>query len=95
VCPYHAWTYGLDGALTGVPGRREYPGLQLADHGLASVEMEVWQGFIFVRMADGGPSVAAMIAPYEAEIAPYRFAEMRALGRVTLRPRGQLEEYRR
>ncbi len=87
VCPYHAWTYGLDGALTGVPGRREYPGLQLADHGLAAVEMEVWQGFIFVRLAGGGPSVAAMMAPYEAEIAPYRFAEMRALGRVTLRPR--------
>jgi phenylpropionate dioxygenase-like ring-hydroxylating dioxygenase large terminal subunit len=87
VCPYHAWTYGLDGALTGVPGRREYPGLQLGDHGLAPVEMEVWQGFIFVRLAGGGPSVAAMMAPYEVEIAPYRFAEMRALGRVTLRPR--------
>ena len=63
VCPYHAWTYGLDGALTGVPGRREYPGLQLADHGLAGVEIEVWQGFIFVRLAPGGPSVAAMMAP--------------------------------
>jgi phenylpropionate dioxygenase-like ring-hydroxylating dioxygenase large terminal subunit len=87
VCPYHAWSYGLDGALTGVPGRRDYDGLQLADHGLAPVEMEVWQGFIFVRLAGGGPSVAAMMAPYEAEIAPYRFAEMRALGRVTLRPR--------
>ena len=87
VCPYHAWTYGLDGALTGVPARGDYPGLQLADHGLASVEMEVWQGFIFVRLVGGGPSVAAMMAPYEAQIAPYRFAEMRALGRVTLRPR--------
>ncbi len=87
VCPYHAWTYGLDGALTGVPGRREYPGLQLANHGLAGVEIEVWQGFIFVRLAPGGPSVAAMMAPYEDEIRPYRFAEMRALGRVTLRPR--------
>ena len=49
--------------------------------------MEVWQGFIFVRLAAGGPSVAAMMAPYAAEIAPYRFAEMRSIGRVTLRPR--------
>jgi len=87
VCPYHAWTYGLDGALTGVPGRREYPGLQLDAHGLAPVEMEIWQGFIFVRLAGGGPSVAAMMVPYEAEIVPYRFAEMRSVGRVTLRPR--------
>jgi phenylpropionate dioxygenase-like ring-hydroxylating dioxygenase large terminal subunit len=33
------------------------------------------------------PSVAEMMAPYEAEVAPYRFEELRAIGRVTLRPR--------
>ncbi len=87
VCPYHAWTYGLDGRLTGLPGRSDYPGLRLEDHGLAPVDLEIWQGFVFVRLESRGPSVAAMMAPYEAEIRPYRFAEMRALGRVTLRPR--------
>ncbi len=87
VCPYHAWTYGLDGRLTGVPGRSDYPGLDLAGHGLAPVDCEIWQGFIFVRLAGGGPSVAAMMADYLPEILPYRFAGLRALGRVTLRPR--------
>lgn len=87
VCPYHAWTYALDGRLVGLPGRREYPGLQLADHGLVPVELELWQGFVFVRLEAGGPSVAAMMAPYLAEILPYRFSDLRALGRVTLRPR--------
>jgi phenylpropionate dioxygenase-like ring-hydroxylating dioxygenase large terminal subunit len=87
VCPYHAWTYDLDGRLTGVPQRESY-GIDLADHGLPGVELEVWRGFVFVRLEDdGGPSVAAMMAPYEAEVAPYRFEDMRAFGRVTLRPR--------
>jgi phenylpropionate dioxygenase-like ring-hydroxylating dioxygenase large terminal subunit len=87
VCPYHAWTYELDGRLTGVPASATYPGLDKARHGLAPVSMEVWRGFVFVRLKDEGPSVAAMMAPYEAMIEPYRFEELKALGRVTLRPR--------
>ncbi len=86
-CPYHGWTYALDGQLIGVPGKSDYPGLEMGTNGLVSVELEVWRSFIFVRLVGGGPSVAAMMAPYEELIAPYRFEELRALGRVTLRPR--------
>ncbi len=87
VCPYHAWTYGLDGRLLGVPERGQYPGLDPAANGLVPVDCELWSGFVFVRLESQGPSVAAMMAPYQAEIAPYRFEHLRALGRVTLRPR--------
>ena len=87
VCPYHAWTYDLDGALVGVPDGASYPGLDKARHGLASVSLETWRGFVFVRLEAGGPSVAEMMAPYEAMIEPYRFEQLEALGRVTLRPR--------
>ena len=86
-CPYHAWTYAADGRLVGVPHRDEYPGLDLADWGLVPVELEQWRGFLFVRLEIGGPSVAEMMAPYEAEIAPHRFEALEAVGRVTLRPR--------
>ncbi|HSO74588.1 MAG TPA: aromatic ring-hydroxylating dioxygenase subunit alpha [Blastocatellia bacterium] len=86
-CPYHGWTYGLDGKLVGVPNKADYPGLDIDAHGLVSVGLEVWRGFVFVRLAGGGPSVATMMAPYEELIAPYRFEELRPLGRVTLRPR--------
>ena len=87
VCPYHAWTYDLDGSLRGVPDAASYLGLDRARHGLAPVSLEVWRGFVFVRLVDRGPSVAELMAPYEAMIAPYRFEELTALGRVTLRPR--------
>jgi len=87
VCPYHAWTYELDGRLVGVKDRAAFPGLDLSRHGLAAVDTEVCAGFVFVRLASGGPSVAEMLAPYAAEIALYRFEELRPNGRVTLRPR--------
>ena len=86
-CPYHAWSYARDGQLVGVPHRSEYPGLEPDTLGLVPVAIEEWHGFLFVTLEPGAPSVADMMAPYEAEVAPYRFEELRAIGRVTLRPR--------
>jgi carnitine monooxygenase subunit len=86
-CPYHAWSYGRDGRLVGVPHRNEYPGLRTEELGLVLVAVENWHGFLFVTLEPGAPSVAEMMAPYESEVAPYRFADLRAIGRVTLRPR--------
>lgn len=86
-CPYHAWTYGLDGRLIGVPSKADYDGLDPASLGLVPVELEDWNGFLFVRLEGGGPAVAEMMKPYEAEVAPYRLERLQALGRVTLRPR--------
>ena len=88
VCPYHAWAYELDGRLSGVPMKRDYPALRLEDNGLVPVEVSTWRGFVFVRLEDdGGPSVAEMMAPYDAQIAPYRFEDMRCISDVRLRDR--------
>jgi phenylpropionate dioxygenase-like ring-hydroxylating dioxygenase large terminal subunit len=88
VCPYHAWTYALDGRLTGVPMRSDYPALDMTKSGLAPVEVDIWRGFVFVRLEDdGGPSVAEMMAPYADEIAPYRFDDLRTISPVRLRQR--------
>ena len=87
VCPYHGWVYASDGQLVGLPFKAEYPGLDRNEMGLKAVELEQWNGFLFVRLEGGGPSVAEMMQPYAGEIAPYRFEDLRAIGRVTLRPR--------
>jgi carnitine monooxygenase subunit len=126
VCPYHAWVYELDGRLSGVPMRGDYPALDMGATGLFPVDVDQWQGFVFVRLnptlsedsgegdrraavvegrtvlappppfgrspspkssLGGGLSVAEMMAPAEAEIAPYRFAEMQPIGTPWSRPR--------
>lgn len=86
-CPYHRWTYALDGALVGVPRLNDYPGLEMRDHGLVSLEQETFMGFVFVRLAPGLPSVHEMLAPCAEELAAYRLEDLVPQGRVTLRPR--------
>ena len=87
VCPYHAWSYALDGTLRNIPPLQELTELDKSRHGLVPLEQEIWHGFVFVRLQAGLPSVAEMMAPYEAEIAPHRLQEIVPYGRVTLRPR--------
>jgi phenylpropionate dioxygenase-like ring-hydroxylating dioxygenase large terminal subunit len=87
VCPYHAWSYGLDGKLANAPKWQGFEGLDTSEHGLKPVEQEIFHGFIFVRFEGGGPSVAQMMAPYADEIAAYQLERLVPHGRVTLRPR--------
>jgi phenylpropionate dioxygenase-like ring-hydroxylating dioxygenase large terminal subunit len=86
-CPYHAWTYSLDGRLIGVPHRETFRDLKPELHGLVPLEQEIYCGFIFVRLEPGLPSVAEMLAPYAEDLAAYRMEELVPQGRVTLRPR--------
>lgn len=86
-CPYHAWSYSLDGRLVGVPHRESFRDLQPELLGLAPVEQEIFMGFVFIRFEPGLPSVREMFAPYADELAVYRMTELVPQGRVTLRPR--------
>ncbi|MEJ1963120.1 MAG: aromatic ring-hydroxylating dioxygenase subunit alpha [Gammaproteobacteria bacterium] len=86
-CPYHAWTYSLDGRLIGVPFKETFPGFDPRQNGLAALDQELFLGFVFVRFAPGMPSVREMAAPYLHELAAYRMEELVPQGRVTLRSR--------
>jgi glycine betaine catabolism A len=50
-CPYHAWTYSLDGRLLGAPSSGEIEGFSKADYPLHRVAIESWEGFIFINLA--------------------------------------------
>jgi Rieske 2Fe-2S family protein len=51
-CPYHAWTYGLDGRLIGAPHMDEVQGFDKADYSLHSVNLGLWEGFSFVNLGN-------------------------------------------
>jgi phenylpropionate dioxygenase-like ring-hydroxylating dioxygenase large terminal subunit len=60
-CPYHAWTYKLDGAPLGLPLKNGYEGTQLkaceSGQGLSVVKhVKVYRDFVFVRLSDAGPA---------------------------------------
>ena len=48
VCPYHAWSYGLDGALKSIPGKEAFPGLAIEEHGLVEVSATEKGGLVYV-----------------------------------------------
>lgn len=47
VCPYHAWTYGTDGALRGLPLPKGYKDFDKSDYGLVQLRTEEYNGMIF------------------------------------------------
>ena len=51
-CPYHAWTYALDGRLAGAPHMEDVPGFDKAEYPLRRANVGLWEGFIFVNFAD-------------------------------------------
>ena len=54
-CPYHAWTYGLDGALKVARNMAEVPGFDRAGYSLHEAPVALWEGFVFVGIAQGDP----------------------------------------
>jgi choline monooxygenase len=48
-CPYHAWTYGLDGRLRAAPRSDREPGFELDELGLVPIQVDTWGPFVFVN----------------------------------------------
>ena len=62
-CPYHAWTYGLDGRLIGAPHMDDVPGFDKAEHSLHAINLALWEGFIFVNLAKKPRPLEEWFAP--------------------------------
>lgn len=71
-CPFHAWTYELNGRLRNPAQPKSFPPLDKDEWGLKPIEMEIWHGFVFVRFQPGPqPSVADIMGRFEDEVAPH------------------------
>jgi phenylpropionate dioxygenase-like ring-hydroxylating dioxygenase large terminal subunit len=65
-CPYHHWSYGLDGRLLGAPAMERAVAFEKTDYPLPSLPVEIWQGFVFASF-DPDPEP---LAPGLAELDP-------------------------
>ncbi len=82
-CPYHAWTYGLDGRLVGAPHMDEVPHFRKEDFPLHGVGAEVWDGHLFINLnLDNGkaPPLSKQLADLPDKFRSWRMEDLR-LGR--------------
>ena len=71
-CPFHGWSYNLDGTLRRPFLPETLPELDPVEHGLKPIEMEIWMGFVFLRFEKGDqPAIKDLLKRHEAEVAPY------------------------
>ena len=71
VCPYHAWTYELDGRLRGAPAMTENQSFCKKDMRLPAVRCEVWLGWIMVSLNPDATPAAEQLSDVEAMIEDY------------------------
>lgn len=67
-CPYHAWTYSFGGELRAAPNHREVPGFDKTCVSLATVQLEVVAGFVFVNLDDQAVSLRARAPRFESKM---------------------------
>ena len=86
-CPYHAWSYRLDGSLGGAPGMDETAGFDTADWGLTPLRFETWAGFVFVCYDAATPPLATYFGDMAGRLASHRFEDFVCVRRRDYRVR--------
>ena len=83
-CPYHSWTYHLDGRLRTAPYLDEADGIDPETLALHRVEVASWAGFVFVRLASekADPTLARQLGGAPERVRRYPLAELRVAHRI-------------
>lgn len=77
VCPYHAWSYNLDGTLRAAPFVQFDAMCPRERFSLRPVALEIWGGFIFLNLSDEPAPLAGQLDKVTRSLGRYPFAEMR------------------
>src|SRR5665213_1242767 len=81
MCPYHRWTYNLDGTLRAI-SRESIPGFDKHTCSLPSIRLEVWEGTIFINFDQEAAPLAPQLSGLDPLIGHFKLGEMRTVGRV-------------
>src|SRR5258705_1062499 len=75
-CPYHRWTYNLDGSLRGCAQMHSAEGFDKKDWGLAELRSAVWNGFVFVNFDGDAPPLDELYGDFGKCIAPWQAQDL-------------------
>src|SRR5438046_8724568 len=81
-CPYHAWTYRMDGRLIGAPHMDEVPGFDKADYSLRSVNLALWEGFIFINLDENAMPLGEWFAPLNGKFSHWNMSILQPAKRI-------------
>jgi Rieske 2Fe-2S family protein len=81
-CPYHAWTYDLDGSLKSAPHMDEVKGFDRSAYPLAPVRLETWSGFVFMTLSAGAPPLLSHLGEMAGYFDRYRMDRLRRGRRI-------------
>ena len=82
-CPYHGWTYSLEGELKGTPDFDGVQSFDRASNGLVPVTLDTWETFVFVRLDTAGPTLAEFLGSLKGETASLGIERLRFQERRT------------
>ena len=83
ICPYHGWTYGLDGALAGALYMEQTKGFDRSKYGLTPVRVEGWGGFLFINYDHEAEPLMDFLGDMPRRFASYKFQDMVCTRRTT------------
>lgn len=76
-CPYHGWTWSLEGALIRLPCAWDFPQVDPAEFHLPEVRVELWEGFVFINLDPDAPALEAYMRPIQQHFEHWHFADRR------------------
>jgi choline monooxygenase len=80
-CPYHGWTYGLDGRFKTAPDVEGMKCFEPADNSLVPIAVDVWEGMVFVHVGPNPPSLAQHLGALVSRVQPLGLTQLRFAGR--------------
>ena len=76
VCPYHSWTYELNGRLRGAPEMDQTVNFDSEKSGLIPIKIDTWGGFLFINFDPDCPPLAQHLGDLPEKLAPYNLENM-------------------
>ncbi len=81
-CPYHAWTYALNGQLVGAPNMHEVSAFNHDDYPLHAISLAVWEGCLFINLDSAPEPFTQAFAPLMNKFSQWRLSELESVHQI-------------